>query len=72
MRWDSAMALTICAEGLEIMFPSWYCGGWGFISQGCFFFLRLLRKRERGHTVSPGNEERKAGGDSSFRWICKN
>lgn len=68
MRWDSAMALTICAEGLEIMFPSWYCGGWGFISL-VVFFSKIVEEK-RGHTVSPGKEERKAGGDSSFRWIC--
>jgi hypothetical protein len=37
------MAFTICADGEEIMFPSWY--------------------------VKPGNEDRKAGGESSFRWI---
>jgi hypothetical protein len=37
----SAIALTICAEGEEIMFPSWY--------------------------VMPGKDERKAGGESSFR-----
>lgn len=36
----------------------------------CFF--SKVFKEKRGHTVSPGNEERKAGGDSSFRWICKN
>lgn len=35
------------------------------------FFSKVF-KEKRGHTVSPGNEERKAGGDSSFRWICKN
>lgn len=42
MRWDSAMALTICAEGLEIMFPSWYCGGWGFISLVFYFFVSFF------------------------------
>lgn len=49
MRWDSAMALTICAEGLEIMFPSWYCGGISLV----FFFSKIVEeKRERAYCKS--------------------
>lgn len=51
MRWDSAMALTICAEGLEIMFPSWYCGGWGFISL-VVFFSKIVEEKERAYCKS--------------------